>query len=210
MSTTRHVTLHHAPQSRSAGALFLMEELGAGYELHVLNLKKGEQRQADYLAINPMGKVPALSHDGELITEQGAIYIYMGDLYADKGLAPQMGEPLRGAYLRWLVFYGSAFEPAVVDKALKREPGSPSTVPYGDYDTMFATLSAQLAKGPYLLGERFTVADVLWGAALNWTTRFGIVEATPVIRAYIDRVIARPAFARAAAIDAELLAKQAG
>lgn len=209
MTTDRHVILHHAPQTRSRGVLALLEELGADYELHVLNLKAGEQRQAAYLAINPMGKVPALSHQGALVTEQGAIYIYLGDLYADKGLAPQMGEALRGPYLRWLVFYGSAFEPAVVDRAMKREPTPPSTCPYGDFDTMLKTLSDQLAQGPYLLGERFTAADVLWGTALQWTTQFGLIQASPVIQAYIDRVVSRPGCVRAASIDDDLIRQQA-
>ena len=208
MPSERHVVLHHAPQTRSAGALTLLEELDADYKLHVLNLKAGEQRQSAYLAINPMGKVPALSHQDTLITEQGAIYIYLGDLYADKGLAPQMGDPLRGAYLRWLVFYGSSFEPAVVDRAMKREPAPPSTSPYGDFDTMLKTLTDQLARGPYLLGDRFSAADVLWGTALRWTTQFGLLPATPVIQAYIERVTSRPASVRAAAIDAELIASQ--
>jgi glutathione S-transferase len=208
MTTSRHVILHHAPQTRSLGALILLEELGADYELHVLNMKAGEQRQPAYLAINPMGKVPALSHQGALVTEQGAIYIYLADLYADKGLAPQMGDALRGPYLRWLVYYGSSFEPAVVDKSQKREPTPPSTCPYGDFDTMLKTLTDQLAKGPYLLGNTFSAADVLWGTALSWTTRFGLVEATPVIKAYIERVSSRPAAVRANTIDADLLAKQ--
>jgi glutathione S-transferase len=208
MSTNRHITLHHAPQTRSAGALFLLEELGADYDLHVLNLKAGEQRQPAYLAINPMGKVPAIEHQGALVTEQGAIYIYLADLYADAGLAPQMGDPLRGPYLRWLVFYGSSFEPAVVDRSMKREPAPPSTCPYGDYDTMLKTLTDQLEKGPYLLGEKFTAADVLWGMALRWTTMFGLVPVTPVIKSYIERVTSRPAYLRAAAKDEALLAER--
>jgi glutathione S-transferase len=206
-ATDRHVILHHAPQTRSLGALTLLEELGADYALHVLNLKAGEQRQAAYLAINPMGKVPAITHQGAVVTEQGAVYLYLGDLYADKGLAPQMGDPLRGPYLRWLVYYGSSFEPAVVDKAQKREPTPPSTCPYGDFDTMLKTLTDQLAKGPYLLGETFSAADVLWGTALSWTTRFGLVPVTPVVQAYIERVTSRPAAQRANAIDAQWLAK---
>lgn len=209
MHPDRHVTLHHAPQTRSFGVLTLLEELGADYALHVLNMKAGEQRLPAYLAINPMGKVPAITHHGALITEQGAVYLYLGDLYADKGLAPQMGDPLRGPYLRWLVYYGSCFEPAVVDKAQKREPAPASMCPYGDFDTMLKTLTEQLAQGPYLLGERFTAADVLWGSALSWTTQFGLIEATPVIKAYLDRVTSRHAFTRAAEIDAELLTRQA-
>jgi glutathione S-transferase len=207
MPSDRHVILHHAPQTRSAGALFLLEELGADYELHVLKLKAGEQRQAAYLAINPMGKVPAIQHQGALVTEQGAIYIYLADLYADAGLAPPIGDPLRGPYLRWLVYYGSSFEPAVVDRSMKREPAPPSTCPYGDFDTMLKTLTDQLDKGPYLLGDKFSAADVLWGMALRWTTMFGLVPATPVIQAYIERVTSRPAYLRAAAKDEALLAE---
>jgi glutathione S-transferase len=208
MPASRHVTLFHSPQSRSAGALILLEELAADYELHVLNLKKGEQRQAPYLAINPMGKVPAVVHDGALVTEQGAVYAYLADLYPEAGITPAIGDPLRGPYLRWLFYYGSSFEPALVDKSLKREPAPASTSPYGDYETMLKTLTDQLATGPFLLGERFTAADVLWGTALRWTTMFKLVPETPVVTGYIARVTSRPAVARAAEIDAELIAAQ--
>jgi glutathione S-transferase len=205
----QRVSFFHSPQSRSAGTRALLEELGADYELHVLSLKAGEQRQPAYLAINPMGKVPAIHHGGALVTEQPAIFIYLADLYPEAKLAPPLGDPQRGPYLRWLVFYGSCFEPAVTDKSLQREPAPPSTCGYGDYDTMLKTLVDQLDKGPYLLGDTFSAADVLWGTALNWTTLFKLVPDLPVIRAYIDRVLARPAIRRAAAMDAELLAAQA-
>jgi len=203
-----HVSFFHAPQSRSAGTRALLEELGADYELHLLNLKEGQQRQPDYLAINPMGKVPAIRHGEALITEQPAIYIYLADLYPEAGLAPSIGDPLRGPYLRWMVFYGSCFEPALIDKSMQRVPAAPSTSGYGDYDTMLKTLVDQLERGPYLLGDRFSAADVLWGTALNWTTMFKLVPELPVIRAYIDRVLARPAIQRAAALDAGLVAAQ--
>ena len=206
---SRHVTLFHSPQSRSAGALVLLEELGADYELHVLDLKKGEQRQPAYLAINPMGKVPAIRHDGALVTEQGAVYTYLADLYPEAGITPAIGDPLRGPYLRWLFYYGSSFEPALIDRSLKREPAPSSTSPYGDYETMLKTLTDQLATGPYLLGDRFTAADVLWGTALRWTTMFKLVPETPSITAYIARVTSRPAMARAAKIDADILAARA-
>ena len=209
MPNSRHVTLHHSPNTRSTGALILLEELGADYALNVLNMKTGDQRKAPYLAINPMGKVPAIEHDGAIVTEQGAVFLYLADLYPEAGLAPPIGDPLRGPYLRWMVFYGSSFEPALIDRALKREPAPASTSPYGDYDTMLATLTDRLAKGPYLLGETFSAADVLWGTALGWTTRFKLVPETPVIRDYIARVAARPAVARARAKDAELAAAQA-
>ncbi len=208
MTINRQVTLFHSPNTRSFGALALLEELGADYKLHVLNQKTGEQRKPEYLAINPMGKVPAIMHNGALVTEQAAVYMYLADLYADKGLAPQIGDPLRGPYLRWMVYYGSCFEPAVVDKAQKREPAPSGMSPYGDYDTMLKTLTDQLGKGPYILGEKFSAADVLWGSALTWITMFGLVEATPVIKAYIERISSRPASKRARAKDAELAAAQ--
>lgn len=209
MNPHRKVTLFHAPNTRSTGVLTLLEELGADYELKVLSMKAGDLRKPEYLAVNPMGKVPAILHEGALVTEQIAIFQYLADLYADRGLAPQMGESLRGPFLRWLAFYGASFEPAVVDRALKREPAPQGMAPYGDYDTMLKTLTDQLARGPWILGERFSAADVLWGAALAWTTMFGIVTVTPVIQAYIERANARPAALRVRARDAELAAAQA-
>ena len=202
--TTPELTLHHSPNTRSTGALILLEELGAPYQLHVLNMKAGEQRQPAYLAINPMGKVPALTHGDALVTEQVAVFLYLADLFPLAGLAPAIGDPLRGPYLRWMAFYGSCFEPALIDRAQKREPASPSMSPYSDYDTMLKTLTDQLAKGPYLLGERFSAADVLWGTALSWTVKFGLVPELPVIKAYMERVNTRPAVLRARARDAEL------
>ncbi|MDB5854243.1 MAG: gstA1 [Herminiimonas sp.] len=204
----RHVTLFHSPNTRSTGTRILLEELGADYELHVLNMKAGEHRKPAYLAINPMGKVPAILHGDALVTEQPAIFLYLADLYPEAGLAPAIGDPLRGPYLRWMVFYGSCFEPAVVDRAMKREPAPASTAPYGDYDTMLSTLTQQLAKGPYLLGERFTALDVLWGTALRWTVGFKLVPELPEIMAYVERINARPASIQVRESDAELAAKQ--
>ena len=204
------IEFFHTPHTRSGGTRALLEELGADYEMHVLNMKSSQQREGDYLAINPMGKVPAIRHGDALITEQPAVFIYLADHFASAGLAPPIGDPLRGPYLRWLAFYGSSFEPAVVDKAMKREAAAAAMCPYGDFDTMLGTLTSQLATGPWLLGEMFTAADVLWGTALSWTTQFGMVPEQPVIRAYIDRVLARPAMQRAAASDAALAATLQG
>lgn len=208
MTSASRVILYHSPNTRSSAALTLLEELGAPFELKVLDMKAAEQREPAYLAINPMGKVPALVHDGALITEQPAVFIYLADLFPAAGLAPPIGDRLRGPYLRWLVFYGSCFEPALIDRSLKREPAARSSSPYGDYDTMLATLCGQLARGPYLLGDRFSAADVLWGAALGWTTAFQLVPALPPIQAYVERIAARPAVARVKAKDAELSAAQ--
>jgi glutathione S-transferase len=208
MSHADTVTLYHGPSTRSTGVLVLLEELGAPYRLEVLNLKSGETRAPAFLAVNPMGKVPALVHRGALVTEQPAIYLYLADEFPAAGLAPPIGDALRGPYLRWLVYYAASFEPAVLDRALRREPGPPGTVPYGDFDTMLGVVVTQLAAGPWFLGERFTACDVLWGSALTWTTGFGIVPRSPPVEAYVERFNARPAVAKVRALDESLGARQ--
>jgi glutathione S-transferase len=204
----RPITLFHAPHSRSGATRILLEELGAPYTLEVLSLKQNDTRAARYLEINPMGKVPALLHGDALVTEQAAIMTYVADLYPQAGLAPGLQDPLRGPYLRWMAFYGSSFEPAVIDLAMKREPTPPSMCPYGDYDTMLATLTRQLRAGPWLLGERFSAADILWGYAFGWTTGFKLVPELPEIVDYMGRLNARPAVQRVTAADEELAAAQ--
>jgi glutathione S-transferase len=208
MPVQRDITLFHAPNTRSFGTLLLLEELGAPYTLRVLNMPAGEQREAAYLAINPMGKVPAVLHGEALITEQVAIYLHLADLFPEAGLAPAPDDPLRGPYLRWMVFYAACFEPAIVDRALKREAGPPALSPYGSFDTMLETIRAQLARGTWLLGARFSAADVLWGAGLGYATQFGMVPPLPEIAAYSERCNDRPAVARTRGRDAELSAAQ--
>lgn len=204
--SSRHVTLYHSPNTRSSGVLILLEELGADFTLQVLNMKAGEQRGADYLAINPMGKVPALRHGEALVTEQAALYIFLADLYPEAALAPGFSAVLRGPYLRWMVYYASCFEPAIVDRAQKRAPAPVGLSPYGDFDTMLSTVTDQLARGPYMLGEKFSAVDVLWGTALGWITQFGLIPATPLIQAYIDRINARPSVLKVRQQDAALVA----
>jgi glutathione S-transferase len=208
MSTTQTITLFHSPQTRSTGALNLLEELNAPYQLHALNMKAGEHRESTYLAVNPMGKVPAIRHGDALVTEQVAIGIYLADLFPEAGITPAIGDALRGPYLRWYVFYAACFEPALVDKAMKRETGSIAMSPYGDFDMTVKTLVHQLEKGPWLLGESFTAPDVLWGTALTWMTGFGLLDPVPPIKAYIDRWNARPSVKKTAEIDAQLLKGQ--
>lgn len=128
MSTNQPVILYHAPQSRSSATLTLLEELRAPYELRLVNIKAGEQRRSGYLAINPLGKVPAIQHHGALVTEQVAIYLYLADFFADAALAPAIRDPQRGPYLRWMIYYAACYEPALVDYAMKREPGPPCDV----------------------------------------------------------------------------------
>jgi glutathione S-transferase len=198
------LVLCHAAPSRSSGTLTLLEELGLPYEIRVFNLQKGETHTPEFLAINPLGKVPAVIHNGTVITEQVAVTIYLADLAPEAGLAPALDDPMRGAYLRWLAFYGGSFEPALIDRAMKREAGGQAMSPYGTYEAVVGALNAQLSKGPYLLGDRFTAADVLWGVALGWTTGFGLFDKTPVIAAYLGRVLDRPAFVRAREIDEKM------
>jgi glutathione S-transferase len=208
MAGNRDIILYHAPNTRSTGARVLLEELGVPYTLEVLNMKADEQRRPAYLAINPMGKVPAVRHGDALITEQVAVSLYLADLFPEAGLAPALDDPARGPYLRWLVYYASCFEPAVVDRYLKHEPAPARMSPYGDFDTMLKTLTDELAKGPYLLGERFSAADVLWGTALGWTTSFKLVPELPVIMDYVRRIAARPASVKVTAEDAALAKAQ--
>lgn len=204
MTDADKIVLFHCPNSRSSGTLVLLEELGAPYELRVMNMQAGEQRQPAYLSINPMGKVPAILHGDILVTEQVAVYLYLADLFPGAGMTPPVGDRRRGPYLRWMAFYAGCFEPALVDKAMKREPGPAAMSPYGDFDTVMSALNAQLRTGPFILGQDFLAADVLWGSALAWTTMFGLVPETPEIKSYIGRVMGRPAAVRVREQDAAL------
>jgi glutathione S-transferase len=203
MTANETIILYHAPQSRSSATLTLLEELGAPYELQVLNIKAGEQRQKGYLAVNPLGKVPAIRHRGALVTEQVAIFIYLADLFPDARLAPAVGDVLRGPYLRWMVYYAACYEPALVDRAMKREPAPLAMSPYGDFDTMWGTVVERIANSPYLLGDAFSAADVLWGIALQWGTMFKLVPEIPAVASYVARVTARTSFTKVAAMDAD-------
>jgi glutathione S-transferase len=207
MTVSDTITLFHAPQSRSSGTLTLLEELGAPYALHVLNMKAGEQRQSAYLAVNPLGKVPAIRHREALVTEQVAIFLYLADLFPEAGLAPGVTDPQRGPYLRWLVYYAACYEPALMDRAMKREPGPLAMSPYGDFETVLTTVVDRLAASPFLLGDRLSAADMLWGMALNWGTMFKLVPENPVIADYVKRVTGRPSFTKVTAMDAKWAAE---
>lgn len=201
------IAFYYAPQTRARSVMVLLDELKAPHDLHILNMKAGEQRQPAFLGINPLGKVPTIRHGEAVITEQVAIHIYLGDLFPEAGMTPAIADPLRGPYLRWLVYYAACFEPAVVDMFMKREPAPESQSPYGTYDQVMDLLRDQLAKGPYMLGDRFTVADVLWGTALSWTLQFGIVPEYPEFKDYAARMSERPAFERAMERDVAIAAE---
>jgi len=203
------LTLYHNPKSRSASARVLLEALGVPYAVKLMDLSRGDNRTPEFLALNPLGKLPTLVHGDAVVTEQIAITIYLADRFPEAGLAPAFDDPRRGPYLRWLAFYAACFEPALMDHAFKREPLDPATSPFRDYDTVIETLVAQLSRGDYLLGDTFTAADVLWGTALAWTTDFGIVPELPAIVAYMQRVGAHPAVVRARELDAALALEMA-
>ncbi len=202
------LTLYYAPQTRATGVRILLEELGADYDLHVLNLRRNEQRAPDFLAINPLGKVPTIVHDGAVVTEQAAIYQYLGDTFPGRGLAPAIGDGLRGPYLRWLAFYGASFEPAMVDKHQQRDGGNTMMSPYGSVAAVIDTLEAQLATGPFMLGERLTAADILWGTALGWMLAFKLLPDRPAFTAYAGRIAGRATARKVAEEDAALAAMQ--
>ena len=205
-ATTRAITLYHAAPSRSSGVLTLLEALSADYRLERLDLRAGDSLSPAFLAINPMGKVPTIVHDGVVVTEQTAIYQYLAELYPEAGLAPAPGDALRGPFLRWLAFYGACFEPAVTDIVMKREPAPRMTSPYADAHTVLDVVEAQLAKGDYILGDALSAADFLWGSALGWVSAFGVFTPGPATAAYIDRMGTLAAFDRSRQIDAELVA----
>lgn len=194
------LTLYHAPNTRSTCAHFMLHEIGEPFEVKVLNLQKGEHKSPSYLAINPMGKVPALSDGGAIITELPAILTYLADRYPRAGLAPAIDAPDRGAYLRWMFFNGSVFEPAMIDHSLKRE--SPARqAGWGTFEAVLDTLSKGLANGPWLLGERFSAADVLLGSGVNYMLAFKVLPERPEFVAYAERVRQRPGYQAAAAAD---------
>ncbi len=209
VTDTDTITLFHSPQSRSSVARTLLEELGAPYQLHILNMKAGEQRQPAYLKVNPLGKVPAILHKGQLTTEQVAIFIYLADLFPEAGLAPALNDPMRGPYLRWLVYYAACYEPGIIDQAMKRDPAPQAMSPYGDFTCMLDTVVAAVTDTPYLLGERITAADILWGQALNWGLMFKMIPESKPITDYVARIAQRPAAIKVTELDAELAAEHA-
>ena len=200
------LTFFYTPQTRAATTLVLLEELAVPYRLHVLDLMAGQGREPAYLSINPLGKVPAIRDGDAVVTEQVAIFLHLADRFAERGLAPAIGDPLRGPYLRWMVFYAAAYEPALVDRGLDRPPGRQSLSPYGSFDGMLDTVRSQLATGPFLLGGRFSAADILWAEGVRWGRSFDLLPADAMMDGYVARIRERPGFAKAAAVEARVLA----
>jgi len=201
------LTLYHAAPSRSSIVHWMLEEIGEPYDVHLLSLKRGENRAPDYLKVNPMGKVPALRHGDVVITEAAAICTYLADEFPQRELNIAMGTPRRGVYLQWLFFGPSCLEPAIQDRAFPRKDEAPrAALGYGDYDTTLDVLAAALAKGPYIMGQQFTAADVVIGSGLRYGMMFKMLPERPEFVAYTGQLAERPALKRAQAKDQELAA----
>ncbi len=199
------LTLYHASPSRSSVVLWMLEELGEPYDVKMLKLSEGDQQKPDYLAINPMGKVPALQHKGVTITEAAAICTYLADAFPQKNLNVPIGDARRGPYLKWLFFGPSCFETAVIDRAAPRkEEARRAMLGYGDFDSVMNVVAKAVEKGPWILGEQFTAADVVIGSNVRWSTMFKLVPERPEFSAYAARIAARPAAQRADAKDKQL------
>lgn len=194
--------LYWAPQTRSFSILWLLEELGVPYEREHVDIRAGAQDMPAYRAVNPMGKVPALRDGETVVTEQGAICAWLAERFPDKGLAPAAGTPERGAYLRWLFFAGSCIEPAFMQKANHWTTRKVQAA-WGNYETVVDTLDGALKQGPWILGARFSAADIMIGSGVFFGFAFKLLEPRPSFAAYHERVTARPAFKRAQEIDAE-------
>jgi len=199
------LTLYHAAPSRSSIVHWMLEEVGEPYDIHLVSFKKGENLKPEYLAVNPMGKVPALKHGNTVVTEAAAICTYLADEFPHARLNVPVGDPRRGAYLKWLFFAPSCIEPAITDRAFPRmdEPRR-GMLGYGDFDTVMAVVAAAVEPGPYLMGEQFTAADVVLGSTLRWGMMFGLLPKRPEFVAYVGRLEQRPALKRAVALDQEL------
>jgi glutathione S-transferase len=202
---TDTIVFYHNPFSRGRIAHWMLEEVEASYRIEVLNFDTREQKRPDFLAVNPMGKVPAIEHRGTVVTEAAAICAYLADVFPSAGLAPACDEPERGTYLRWLFFGAGCIEPSVIDHILKRSSADAARiVGYGNYQDVLDTLDRALGSGPYLLGERFTAADVYVGSLLGWGLTTLSVEARPSFESYVARCNERPAYQRSFAQCEEL------
>ena len=207
------LVLYHAAPSRSSIVHWMLEELGQPYELQMVSFKRGENRQPAYLAVNPMGKVPALKHGDTVITEAAAICAYLADEFPQAGLNIPVGDPRRGTYLKWLFFGPSCVEPAITERAVPRkEPPARSALGFGDFDTVVDVLAkAAAAASPYLLGAKFTAADVIIGSGLRWGTMFKLLPDRAEFKPYMATLAERPALRRATEKDADLQkAQEAG
>jgi glutathione S-transferase len=191
---TEQVVFYTNPMSRGRIVHWLLDEIGAPYETRILSFEKGEHKTPAFLALNPMGKLPTIVHRGVVVTETAAICLYLADEFQSAGLAPKIGDPQRGTYLRWFLFGAGAFEPAILDKMLARPPVERKTaLGYGSYEDAVKTLETAVTPGPWILGERFSAVDVYVGSQVHFGIMTKSLEPTPVLQKYADRCSSRPA-----------------
>ncbi|MDD3445719.1 MAG: glutathione S-transferase family protein [Zavarzinia sp.] len=204
------VTLYTNPMSRGRIARWMLEETGVPYDVRLLDYGT-TMKAPDYLAINPMGKVPALVHGTTVVTEAAAICAYLADAFPAAGLAPPSTDSRRGPYYRWLFFAAGPIEAAVTDRALGIQVPADKRVMvgYGDYDAMLNALEGAVSGGDYILGDMFSAADVYLGAQIGWGLQFGTIERRPAFETYWARLEQRPAWRRANALDDALAAGRA-
>ncbi|MFN3838922.1 MAG: glutathione S-transferase family protein [Brevundimonas sp.] len=202
------IVFYTNPMSRGRIVRWMLEEVGRPYRTVALDYAT-TMKAPDYLAINPMGKVPAITHRGVVVTECAAICAYLADAFPDAGLAPATDDPMRGPYYRWMFFAAGPVEAAVTAKSLGLlAPAEKSAMAgYGSFDQVVDGLESALTQAPWLLGEQFTAADVYVGSQIAWGLMFKSLPARPAFQAYADRLNARPAAVRARAIDDALIAQ---
>jgi len=199
------------PQSRGRIVRWMLEEVGRPYRTELLDYAT-TMKAPDYLAVNPMGKVPALRHGETVITEAAAICAYLADAFPDAGLSPAPGDRLRGPYYRWLFFAAGPVEAAASNRALGFvvPEGRERMIGYGSYNEVMNALEAAVSQGDYLVGDRFTAADVYVGSHVGFGLQFGTFEKRAAFERYVARLAARAAFQRAQKIDDDLAAHQQG
>lgn len=192
------IVLHHHPFSRAANVVWMLEEIGADYELRFVDIMKGAHKAADLVALNPMGKLPILVDGDTVVTESAAIGLYLADRYALGRLAPAPDDSARGTYLRWSLFAPSVIEPGSLAKA-SGWAFKPSQAGWGDYDAMLRAMESAVSGRDFVLGDRFSMADVIFGGTMRFMLRFKALESKPAFTAYNERLGARPALQRAEA-----------
>lgn len=190
------IVLYHHPYSRAANTLWMLEETGVPYALRFVDIMKGAQKMPEILALNPMGKLPILTDGATVVTESAAIGLYLADRHAPGHLAPALDDPARGSYLRWSFFAPSVIEPGAMAQASGWE-FRPGAAGFGSYKEMLTTMETALTPGPWLLGEHFTMADVIFGGTLRYMLRFKMMEPRAVFTSYVRRLDERPAYQRA-------------
>jgi glutathione S-transferase len=200
------ITLYHHPFTRAAGTVWALEEAGVPYELRFLDIMKDGQKAPDILALNPMGKLPILTDDDAVVTESAAIALYLADRYAPGRLAPPLDDPRRAAYFRWALFAPSVIEPGSMAKAAAWD-FKPSQAGWGSYETMMNAMETAIADREFVLGDMFSMADVIFGGTIRFMLQFGMLEPRPAFVAYAGRLDARPALQRADARNAAVMAE---